>query len=72
MINIQLDQMAPDIVPVSVLMCGTTFSWPIALDTAAQKQNGHVIRGAPYGERQAGKTGSVCLNEDRPEGLFIY
>lgn len=53
--NIQPVQLTPDIVSVSVLMCGATFSLPIALDTAAQKQNGHVIRGAPYRERQTGR-----------------
>lgn len=61
-INIQPEQLAPDIVSVSVLMCGATFSRPIALDTAAQKQNGHVIRGAPYRERHTGReTGTVCM-----------
>lgn len=67
MINIQPQQLAPDIVSVSVLMCGTAFSRPIALDTAAQKQNGHVIRGASCRQRQTEKQGNcVCLNEDRP------
>lgn len=41
-------QPAPDIVSVNALMCVATFSRPIALHTAAQKQNRHVIRGAPY------------------------
>ena len=65
MINIQPQQLAPDIVSVSVLMCATTFSRPIALDTEAQKQYGHVIRGAPYRETDR-ETGSVCVyvNED--------
>lgn len=55
MINIQQEQLAPDVVSVSVLMYEATISRPIALDTAAQKQNGHVIRGAPYRERQSGR-----------------
>lgn len=54
MIDIQPQRPDPDIVSTSVLMCGATFSQPIALDTAAQKQNGHVIRGAPDGEKQTG------------------
>lgn len=62
MINILPERLAPDIVSVSVLMCGATFSRPIALDTAAQKQNGHVIRGAPYRDRQAERQGEcVCV-----------
>lgn len=62
MINIQPEQLAPDTVSVSVLMCGATFSRPIALDTAAQKQNGHVIRGAPNRERQTAREGGrVCV-----------
>lgn len=48
MINIQPEQLAPDTMSVSVLMCRAIFSRPIALDTAAQKQNGHVTRWAPY------------------------
>lgn len=52
----------PDIVSVSVLMYGATISQPIALDTAAQKQNGHVIRGAPCRERRTGReTGRVRI-----------
>lgn len=54
MTDIHTQQPDPVIVPVSVLMCGAAFSQPIALDTAAQKQNGHVIRGAPDGEKQTG------------------
>lgn len=54
MINIQPEQLAPDIASVSVLMYGAAISRPIAPDTAAQKQNGHVIRGAPYRDRQTG------------------
>lgn len=47
MIHIQQAQLAPpDIVSVGVLMYGATISRPIALNTKAQKQNGHVIRGA--------------------------
>lgn len=62
MINIQPEQLAPDIVSISMLMCGDTFSRPIALHTAAQKQNGHVIRGAPYRGRQTGReTGRLCM-----------
>lgn len=52
-VNMTNNQPVPDIVPVSVWMCGATFSRLIALDTAAQKQNGHVIRG-PLTERQGG------------------
>lgn len=64
MINIQPEQLSPYIVSVSVLMYGATISWLITLDTAAHKQNGHVIRGAPY--RQEEKQGDcVCINEDR-------
>lgn len=69
MINIQQEQLAPDIVSVSVLMCGTTFSRPIALDTAAQK-HGHVIRGAPYRETEKQRE-CVCLKW-RLDGSFIY
>lgn len=47
------NQPVPDTASATVLMCGATFSRLIALDTAAQKQNGHVIRG-PLTERQGG------------------
>ena len=68
MVHTQAEQLAPDIVSVSMLMYGATISRPIALDTAAQKQNGHVIRGAPNRERQT-RGGRVCINEDRMLGL---
>lgn len=55
MSDIQPQRSDPDIMSVSVLTCGATFSQSIALDTAAQKQNGHVIRGAPDGEKQTGR-----------------
>lgn len=60
MVSIQPQQLAPDIVSVSVLMYGATISRPIALNTAGQKQNGHVIRGAPYRETDR-ETRRVCM-----------
>lgn len=66
MINIQ-----PELRPLGALTCRNTFSWPNALSPEGRKQNGHVIRGAPYRERD--KEGiNVCLNEDGAPGLFFF
>lgn len=66
MINIQ-----PELRPLGALMCRNTFSWTDALNPAGRKQNGHVIRGASYRERD--KEGiNVCLNEDGAPGLLFF
>lgn len=70
---IQAQLLAPDIVSLTVLICEALFSWLIASDAAAQKQNGHVIRGGPYkeGEKRAEKL-TMCMFNRRQDVKLCF
>lgn len=63
-------QLTADIVSDGPVMCTAIFSRPIALNTAAQKQGGHVT-GGPDRETKIGKTLCVFLNEGRIYGMSV-